>query len=63
MRSLTVPKESDLNCRVVVILLEAVCFFLQISPGLKLGHGILRIVVKKLPLNSPGLLFSFSLFD
>ena len=31
------PKESELNCRAVATLLKAVCCFLQLSRGLKLG--------------------------
>ena len=32
------PKESELNCRAVATLLKAVCCFLQLSRGLKLGN-------------------------
>ena len=34
----TLPKESELNCRAVATLLKAVCCFLQLSRGLKLGN-------------------------
>ena len=57
-RPCTLPKESELNCRAVATLLKAVCCFLQLSLGLKLGN---RYFVELL-LNSPGLLdlISFS---
>ena len=50
------PKESELNCRAVATLLKAVCCFLQLSRGLKLGNRDFE----KLLLNSPGLLESIS---
>ena len=50
------PKESELKCRAVAALLKAVCCFLQLSSGLKLGN---RYFGKRL-LNSPGLLDSIS---
>ena len=37
-RPITLPKESDLNCREVATLLKAVCCYLQLSQGLKLGN-------------------------
>ena len=37
-RPKTLPKESELNCRAVATLLKAVCCFLQLSRGLKLGN-------------------------
>ena len=48
------PKESELNCREVATLPKAVCCFLQLSRGLKLGN----CYFEKLLLNSPGLLDS-----
>ena len=32
------PNGSELNCRAVATLVKAVCFFLQLSQGLKLGN-------------------------
>ena len=37
-RPWTVPKKSELNCGAVATLLKAVCCFLQLSQGLKLGN-------------------------
>ena len=50
------PKESELICRAIATLLMAVCCFLQLSQGLKLG----KVIFEKLLLNSPGLLDSIS---
>ena len=55
-RPKTLPKESDLNCRAVAILLKAVCCFLQLSRGLEVGKSLFWKVL----LNSPGLLKSIS---
>ena len=37
-RPQTLPKESELNCQAVATFLKAVCCFLQLSRGLKLGN-------------------------
>ena len=49
-------QKSESNCWAVATLLKAVCCFLQLSRGLKLGNRYFE----KLLLNSPGLLDSIS---
>ena len=54
------PKESEFNCRTVATLLKAVCCFLQLCQGLKLGNPYFE----RFLWNSPGLLKSItSLFE
>ena len=50
------PKESELNSWAVATLLKAVCCFLQLSQGLKMGN----CSFEKFLLNNPGLLKSIS---